>query len=82
MLPVIGSKELIASMPRHLGIGAGDLVVYPEVAYPTYEVGAVLAGARAVATDSLTSLGPETPRLLWLNSPVEPDRPRAAASIT
>ena len=39
----------------------GDLVVYPELAYPTYEVGAGLAGARAVATDSLTSLGPETP---------------------
>ncbi|HWM75253.1 MAG TPA: succinyldiaminopimelate transaminase [Nocardioides sp.] len=72
VLPVIGSKELIASMPSHLGIGAGDLVVYPEVAYPTYEVGAVLAGARAVATDSLTSLGPETPRLLWLNSPSNP----------
>ncbi len=72
VLPVIGSKELIASMPGHLGIGAGDLVVYPEVAYPTYEVGAVLAGARAVATDSLTALGPETPRLLWLNSPSNP----------
>ena len=72
VLPVIGSKELIASMPSHLGIGAGDLVVYPEIAYPTYEVGAVLAGARAVATDSLTSLGPETPRLLWLNSPSNP----------
>jgi len=72
VLPVIGSKELIASMPGHLGIGAGDLVVYPEVAYPTYEVGAVLAGARAVAADSLTSLGPQTPRLLWLNSPSNP----------
>ncbi|HET9423623.1 MAG TPA: succinyldiaminopimelate transaminase [Nocardioides sp.] len=72
VLPVIGSKELIASMPTHLGIGTGDLVVYPEVAYPTYEVGAALAGARAVATDSLTSLGPETPRLLWLNSPSNP----------
>jgi succinyldiaminopimelate transaminase len=72
VLPVIGSKELIASMPGHLGLGAGDLVVYPELAYPTYEVGATLAGARAVATDSLTSLGPETPRLLWLNSPSNP----------
>ena len=72
VLPVIGSKELIASMPGHLGVGAGHLVVYPEVAYPTYEVGAVLAGARAVATDSLTALGPQTPRLLWLNSPSNP----------
>ncbi|MCW2795073.1 succinyldiaminopimelate transaminase [Nocardioides sp.] len=72
VLPVIGSKELIASMAVHLGIGAGDLVVHPELAYPTYEVGTVLAGARAVATDSLTSLGPETPALLWLNSPSNP----------
>jgi len=72
VLPVIGSKELIASMAGHLGIGAGDLIAFPALAYPTYEVGAVLAGARAVATDSLTSLGPETPALLWLNSPSNP----------
>ncbi len=72
VLPVIGSKELIASLPGHLGIGAGDLIAYPELAYPTYEVGAALCGARSVATDSLTSLGPETPALLWLNSPSNP----------
>jgi succinyldiaminopimelate transaminase len=35
-------------------------------------VGAALAGARAVARDSLTSLGPERPALLWLNSPTNP----------
>ena len=46
VLPVIGSKELIASLAVHLGIGAGDLVVLPELAYPTYAVGAALAGAR------------------------------------
>ncbi len=72
VLPVIGSKELIASMPGHLGVGAGDLVVYPELAYPTYEVGAVLAGATPRATDSLTSLGPEVPALVWVNSPSNP----------
>lgn len=72
VLPVIGSKELIASLAVHLGVGPGDLVAYPELAYPTYEVGAALAGARAVATDSLTALGPETPRLLWINSPSNP----------
>ena len=72
VLPVIGSKELIASMAVHLGIGPGDLVVQPEVAYPTYEVGAALAGARVLATDSLTAIGPEVPRLLWLNSPSNP----------
>ncbi|WP_306461716.1 succinyldiaminopimelate transaminase [Nocardioides humilatus] len=72
VLPVIGSKELIGSMPLHLGIGPGDLVVYPELAYPTYEVSAALVGARTMATDSLTALGPETPRLLWINSPSNP----------
>lgn len=72
VLPVIGSKELIASLPGHLGIGAGDLVVWPAAAYPTYEVGAVLAGARGLATDSLTAIGPERPALLWINSPSNP----------
>ncbi len=72
VLPVIGSKELIASLPTHLGIGPGDLVVYPALAYPTYEVSAALVGARAMATDSLTALGPETPRILWINSPSNP----------
>jgi succinyldiaminopimelate transaminase len=72
VLPVIGSKELIASLAVQLGLGAGDLVVFPQLAYPTYAVGAALAGARAVARDSLTSLGPERPALLWLNSPSNP----------
>ena len=72
VLPVIGSKELIASLAVHLGIGAGDLVVHPELAYPTYAVGAALAGARSIAADSLTALGPERPALLWLNSPSNP----------
>ncbi len=72
VLPVIGSKELIGSMALHLGIGPGDLVGYPALAYPTYEVGAALAGAESLATDSLTAFGPRTPRLLWLNSPANP----------
>jgi len=72
VLPVIGSKELIASLPSHLGLGPRDLVVYPALAYPTYEVGARLAGARAVATDSLTSVGPEKVALVWINSPSNP----------
>lgn len=71
VLPVIGSKELIASLAVHLGLGPGDLVVEPEVAYPTYEVGAALAGASYVATDDLTGLR-ETPALVWLNSPSNP----------
>ena len=72
VLPVIGSKELIASLALHLGVGPGDLVVQPALAYPTYEVGAALAGAATVATDSLTSLGPQRPAILWVNSPSNP----------
>jgi succinyldiaminopimelate transaminase len=72
VLPVIGSKELIAALPTQLGLGAGDLVVQPALAYPTYEVGAVLAGARVRATDSTLSLGPERPALVWVNSPSNP----------
>jgi succinyldiaminopimelate transaminase len=72
VLPVIGSKELVASLPMQLGLGPDDLVVFPELAYPTYAVGATLVGARGVASDSLTSLGPERPALLWLNSPSNP----------
>ncbi|MGZ4460457.1 MAG: succinyldiaminopimelate transaminase [Nocardioidaceae bacterium] len=72
VLPVVGSKELIASLALHLGLGPGDLVVFPELAYPTYEVGARLAGARTVATDALTSVGPERVALVWVNSPSNP----------
>jgi succinyldiaminopimelate transaminase len=72
VIPVIGTKELVGSLALHLGVGPGDTVVFPELAYPTYAVGAALAGARPVASDSLTALGPETPRLVWLNSPSNP----------
>ncbi|MFL6172249.1 MAG: succinyldiaminopimelate transaminase [Marmoricola sp.] len=72
VLPVIGSKELIASVAQHLGVGEGDLVVYPELAYPTYEVGAALVGAETLATDSLTAIGPRTPKIVWINSPSNP----------
>src|SRR5690606_26096956 len=72
VLPVIGTKELIAGLPRLLGIGAGDLVVIPEIAYPTYEVGALLAGARVLRADGLMQLGPQSPALIYLNSPSNP----------
>ena len=71
-LPVIGTKELVAWLPTLLGLGPDDLVVYPEVAYPTYAVGAALAGCRAVACDDLASLGDARPALVWLNSPANP----------
>ena len=72
VLPTIGTKEFVAWLPTLLGLGPADLVVIPEVAYPTYDVGARLAGARVLAADSLTAIGPERPRLIWLNSPANP----------
>ena len=76
VLPTIGSKELVAWLPLLMGLGPGDVVAFPRVAYPTYDVGARLAGATPVAVDSLTALGPLTastaPKLLWLNTPGNP----------
>jgi len=72
VLPVIGTKELIAWLPTLLGLGLDDLLVVPELAYPTYEVGARLAGAQVLLADSLTQLGPRSPALLYLNSPGNP----------
>lgn len=72
ILPAIGTKELIAGLPTQLGLGPGHTVVVPEVAYPTYEVGALLAGATVVRADSLLQLGPSSPTLLFLSSPSNP----------
>ena len=72
VLPVMGTKELIAWLPTLLGLGSGDLVVIPELAYPTYEVGARLAGTEVLSADSLTQLGPQKPAVIYLNSPGNP----------
>ncbi|MCL3817973.1 succinyldiaminopimelate transaminase [Aeromicrobium wangtongii] len=72
VLPTVGSKELIANLPMQLGLGAGDLVVIPELAYPTYEVGARYAGCEVLAADSTISIGPRKPALIYLNSPANP----------
>jgi succinyldiaminopimelate transaminase len=77
VLPTVGSKELVALLPALLGLGAGDVVAHPAAAYPTYDVGARLAGAEPVATDDPVALlaGPDGDRvrLVWLNSPGNPD---------
>ncbi|HMG31358.1 MAG TPA: succinyldiaminopimelate transaminase [Jiangellaceae bacterium] len=72
VLPTIGSKELVAWLPTLLGLGAGDAVVHPALAYPTYDIGARLAGADPVASDSLTGLGPRRVGMIWVNSPANP----------
>jgi succinyldiaminopimelate transaminase len=72
VLPVIGTKELVAWLPTLLGLGPDDLLVYPTTAYPTYLVGARIAGCRSIACDDLEQLGAEEPALVWLNSPSNP----------
>jgi succinyldiaminopimelate transaminase len=76
VLPTVGSKELVAWLPTLLGLGADDVVGIPAVAYPTYDVGARLAGATPVVVDGLAAYGPQTtatrPKLLWVNSPSNP----------
>jgi succinyldiaminopimelate transaminase len=86
ILPVIGSKELVASLPTQLGCGPGDVVIHPSLAYPTYDLGARLAGARPQRADDFGSSGPvagavggpvggadaTSVRLVWLNSPSNP----------
>jgi succinyldiaminopimelate transaminase len=75
VLPVVGTKEFIAWLPVMLGLGPGDVMLHPELAYPTYDIGARLAGASAVASDSLLSdlgSGPARVKLVWVNSPSNP----------
>jgi len=72
VLPTVGSKELVASLPSQLGVRAGQTVLIPAVAYPTYAVGALLAGAAYVASDATSSVGPADVPLVWINSPANP----------
>ena len=80
----VGTKELVASLPHllHLRNPSRDTVLYPAVAYPTYEMGARLAGLRAVPVplddDWHLDLSrvPEADAaralVLWINEPSNP----------
>ncbi len=71
----VGSKEFIAWLPLFLGLGPDDVIVYPTVAYPTYDIGAKIVGARSVTADSLDELDETTRakvKLVWVNSPANP----------
>lgn len=71
IMPVIGTKEFVGWLPELLDLGAGDAVVYPTCAYPTYAVGAQVAGARLVPLDNPEDL-PADAKLIWINSPANP----------
>ncbi len=80
----VGTKEFVASLPHLLKLRnpARDTVLYPAVAYPTYEMGATLAGCRAVPVavdtdwhldlDSIAPADAERALVLWVNEPGNP----------
>jgi len=79
----VGTKELVASVVHHLHLRQPDrsIVLYPEVSYPTYAMGAQLAGLTAVAVPmvggrlDLATISPElaaSALVLWSNSPSNP----------
>jgi aspartate/methionine/tyrosine aminotransferase len=82
----IGTKELVAGIPGwlHLRDPSRDTVLYPELAYPTYAMGALLAGLRAVPVpvddnfrlrltpDAISEADAEHALVLWVNSPGNP----------
>jgi succinyldiaminopimelate transaminase len=68
VLPVIGSKELVAWLPTIL---ESKKVLIPEVAYPTYNVGAIIASAQAITVPIDAANWPEAD-LAWINSPSNP----------
>ena len=72
VMPTIGSKELISWLPLLMGLGPGDVVVQPKVAYTAYVVGAAMCGAEIVSEDD-PALWPANTKLAWINSPGNPD---------
>lgn len=80
VMPTIGSKELVGTLPFWLGLGPGDVVVHPEVAYPTYDVSARAVGAVPVPCDTVWRYphpdavgdGAGRVRLVWVNTPGNP----------
>ncbi len=68
VLPLIGSKEFVAWLPTFL---TAKSVLYPEVAYPTYLVGALLAKASATTVGIDASTWPAA-EMAWVNSPSNP----------
>lgn len=84
IIPSIGSKEMVALLPTLLGLGEGDTVVIPALAYPTYAVGAAFAGCDIRVSDDPDAA--EGAALVWLNSPSNPtgavaDAQRLSASV-
>jgi succinyldiaminopimelate transaminase len=73
----VGTKEFVASVPQYLKLRTPerDTVLYPAISYPTYEMGAILAGLRAVPyqrLDEIATADAERALCIWVNSPSNP----------
>lgn len=80
----IGTKELVAGIPQWLRLRTPerDTVLYPAISYPTYEMGATLAGCRAVPIpvrddwtidlDAVERADADRALCLWVNTPGNP----------
>lgn len=69
-VPAIGTKEVVADLPHQLGLGPGDTLLIPEVAYPTYAVGGELVRCQVVVCDDPETAPPAT--MAWINFPSNP----------
>jgi succinyldiaminopimelate transaminase len=73
----IGTKEMVAGVPHWLRLRTPgrDTVLYPQISYPTYAMGATLAGCRAVPygrLDEIDAADAARALCLWVNSPANP----------
>jgi succinyldiaminopimelate transaminase len=73
----VGTKEFVAGLPQWLKLRAPDrdTVLYPAISYPTYEMGATLAGCRAVPYVEIGAIAEDDAAralCLWVNSPANP----------
>jgi succinyldiaminopimelate transaminase len=81
----IGTKEFVGTLPQWLKLRRPDLdtILFPAIAYPTYEMGAILAGCRAVPVamsptgglqlDTIDPADAARALALWVNSPGNPN---------
>ena len=68
VLPLIGSKEFVAWLPTFI---EAQSVLFPDVAYPTYLVGSLLAEAKATPVSVDAAQWPQAD-MAWVNSPSNP----------
>ncbi len=94
MIACVGTKELVASLPHllHLRDPSRDTVLYPAISYPTYAMGAELAGLRSVAVplddtwhldlNRVSDADAERALVLFTNDPGNPTAAVAGGAAT